>query len=262
MGREVGFNFPPQKIISVVPSKTELLYELGLEEQIAGITKFCIHPEKIFRSKTRVGGTKNLNIDKIKEIKPDIIIANKEENTREQLEELSNDFPVWISDVKNLNDAVEMIGLIGKITAKDKKALEIIDKIKHKFEKLDKNISQQKKSAVYLIWQKPFMTVGGDTFISDMMTRSGMQNLFASQQRYPEIELGQLQSLKPEIVLLSSEPFPFKQQHVADLQKELPESKVILADGEMFAWYGSRLILAADYLNSFSSQYLTGQYLR
>lgn len=253
-GREVILNALPQRIISVVPSQTELLHYLGLEDKIAGITKFCIHPREMFRSKTRIGGTKQLNIEKIKSLKPDLIIANKEENTKDQLEELMKFFPVWISDIKNLADALDMIKSVGEITGTGKKAEELTGLINGKFQQLGKSISLQ-TTAAYFIWQKPYMVAGGDTFINDMMQRAGLQNIFAGKNRYPETSIEEINLLKPGFILLSSEPFPFKEKHKKEIEKLCRGSIVLPVDGEMFSWYGSRLLIAADYLQSFIAQY-------
>jgi ABC-type Fe3+-hydroxamate transport system substrate-binding protein len=253
-GRPVEINSVPQRIISVVPSQTELLYDLGLMDRIAGITKFCIHPEEMFRTKTRVGGTKQLNIEKIEALNPDLVIANKEENTKDQLEELMKFVPVWISDIKNLDDALAMIIATGEITGTKKSASEIAGLIQKKFHELEKTVSQKVRAA-YLIWQKPYMVAGGDTFINDMMKRVGHENIFKNENRYPETSLEKINTLKPDVIFLSSEPFPFKEKHQKDLEQKCPGSRVLLVDGEMFSWYGSRLIRAADYLQSFSQQY-------
>lgn len=244
------FIHPPQKIISVVPSQTELLHYLGLESEVIGITKFCIHPKEWHQNKIRVGGTKNLNIDLIKKLQPDLIIANKEENEKQQIEELAKDFNVWITDVNNLEDALLMISDIGEITGKTNEASTLTTEIKTNFSKLQ--IKNSKLPTAYLIWQKPYMTVGGDTFINDMMKHCGLQNIFADKVRYPEITFEQLSTNDCQLILLSSEPYPFKQKHVEKLQQLLPGKKIILVDGEMFSWYGSRLLFAPEYFKQLS----------
>ena len=254
-GRIIELQNIPRRIVSIVPSQTELLYDLGLKNEIVGITKFCIHPDEIFRTKTRVGGTKNLNIEKIKRLNPDLIIANKEENTKEELEELMQHFPVWISDIKTLDGAYEMINTTGEITGTNETAHQIIYSINQKFTELENSIKLNEKTAAYLIWQKPYMVAGGNTFISDMIKRAGLINIFNNQNRYPQTTLEELNNLNPDFVLLSSEPFPFKEKHKIEMQKNCPKSKVLLVDGEMFSWYGSRLVRAADYLKSFVKQY-------
>lgn len=243
LGRKVEILSPPKRIISIVPSQTELLFDLGLDEEVVGITKFCVHPERWFRNKTRVGGTKALNLEKIRALKPDLIIANKEENEQSQVDELATEFPVWISDIQNLEEALNMISSVSEICGKLAEGAELINRIKNGFDGLKQ---ANTSSAVYLIWNEPMMTAGSDTFISDMMQRAGFTNLM-QDSRYPELTLEQLQELNPEFLLLSSEPFPFKEKHQAELQAKLPNTSVLLVDGEMFSWYGSRLRLAAGY---------------
>ena len=235
------------KIISLVPSQTELLYSFGLDKEVIGITKFCIHPEQWFRTKTRIGGTKKLNIELIRKLQPDLIIANKEENVKEQVEMLASEFDVYLSDVNNLKDALKMIADIGTLTNKQKEAEEIIENIKKGFSTLNPMRFQKPHRCCYLIWKDPYMTVGGDTFINDMMNRCGLKNVFEDRKRYPEITPQDIKDSGCEMVLLSSEPYPFKEKNIKELQESLPKVKIILADGEMFSWYGSRLLKAAGY---------------
>ena len=235
-----------QRIVSLVPSLTELLYDLGLDNEVAGITKFCVHPAIWFKTKERIGGTKNIDINKIKSLQPGLVIANKEENVKEQIEALQQFTRVYVSDVSNLDDALKMIADIGKLTSKEAKSSLIIKEIERKFLQLQQ-INQQKIPAAYLIWREPYMTVGGDTFINNMMQYCGFENVFKDQLRYPEMTVQILKELGCKILLLSSEPYPFKQKHIDELQPLLPGIKIVLVDGEMFSWYGSRLLLAADY---------------
>lgn len=252
LGREVEFQFPPKRIVSVVPSQTELLYDLGLDDEVVGITKFCVHPESWFRNKTRVGGTKKLNIDKIRELKPDLIIANKEENERGQVEELSKEFPVWISDIQNIPQALQMIQVVGQLTGTEAKANELVDEIVVGFTNLQKATTS--KRVAYFIWYNPWMSIGGDTFISNMIQTLGWQNVLKDQSRYPEITLEQLKAYNPELVLLSSEPYPFKEKHIEEIKATLPDAEVKLVDGEMFSWYGSRIRNAVGYFNELIRQ--------
>jgi len=238
----------PKRIISLVPSQTELLYSLSLEEETIAITKFCIHPEQWFATKPKIGGTKTIDIEKVIGLNPDLIIANKEENTKEQVELLASLFPVWVTDVNNLEDAYQMIDDIGMITGKEKAAGMLKNKIKFSFNNyIQQNILTYSIPTIYLIWKNPYMTVGADTFISSMMHTAGFKNVLADQSRYPEITVEQIKSTGCKLILLSSEPYPFKQKHINELQNELPGITIRLVDGEMFSWYGSRLLLAPDY---------------
>ncbi len=248
-GRIVEIPPAPRRIISLVPSQTELLASLGLEEEVVGITKFCTHPAAWFHAKTRIGGTKTLRLDLIRQLKPDLIIANKEENKIDQIEMLEADFPVWASDVNKLSDALEMIRLLGEITNRREKADEIAGKIGQSFEGLP--ALQKGASAVYLIWQQPWMAAGHSTFINDMLERLGFINLAATLgQRYPTIPQNVLATWSPDYIFLSSEPFPFGQKHLELLQEKFPESNIQLVDGTLFSWYGSRLLKSAAYFQS------------
>lgn len=244
-GRNVVIENNPKRIISVVPSQTELLFDLGLGNEVVGITKFCIHPAEWFISKNRVGGTKQLNMETIHSLQPDLIIANKEENVKEQIEELEKKYPVWVSDINNLDDALTMIDQIGKITDQLPAAADMVLKIKRKFNPLP--IIVDKPGAAYLIWQNPYMSVGGDTFIHSLLEMAGFTNVFANRKRYPAISIEEIASSNCEWVLLSTEPFPFSQKHIYEIQALLPGKKIELVDGEMFSWYGSRLLQTPDY---------------
>jgi ABC-type Fe3+-hydroxamate transport system substrate-binding protein len=251
MGRTVEIQFPPKRIVSLVPSQTELLFDLGLDKEVVGITKFCVHPQIWFRNKKRVGGTKTVSINTVKTLQPDLIIANKEENTKEQIEELAATFPTWVSDIQTIDGGVKMIREVGKLVDRSELAEKIANEISDGFSKLNK-VSAPKRVA-YFIWRKPWMVAGGDTFISNMIEQIGWTNVLADRSRYPEIKLEELTSLNVDAILLSSEPYPFKDAHIVEIKAALPGVEVQLVDGEMFSWYGSRMRLAAGYL-----RWLTG----
>lgn len=245
-------DWPPRRIISLVPSQTELLADLGLENEVAGITKFCVHPRNWFESKPRIGGTKTLNFEKIAALKPDLIIGNKEENERSQIEQLAELYPVWMSDVATLEDAYDMMRRIGELTGKATEAQTLAEKIKNAF--TVNRPSSTVHRVAYFIWRKPWMVAGGNTFIDEMLRVAGFENVFSHTSRYPEITLEQLEAVKPEVILLSSEPYPFSEKHVAPLQEVCPGAIIQLVDGEMFSWYGSRLLYAPDYFREVQRQ--------
>lgn len=239
-GREVKIAFPPRRIISLVPSQTELLYELGLEQEVIGITSFCVHPAHWHRDKTRIGGTKRLHLEQIRSLQPDLIIANKEENDRTQVESLMDLCPVWVTDVHDLDSALEMIGQIGNITGRAAQARQLSAHINMAFT----DLPQLHTRVAYFIWKDPWMVAGGDTFISAMLERFGFENVFRERSRYPAITLEDLQRTDCQLVLLSSEPYPFKATHFS----AFPKHRVQLVDGEMFSWYGSRLLGLPAYI--------------
>lgn len=250
LNRQVSVTGIPLRIISTVPSQTELLFFIGLGEQIVGITKFCTHPADEAAHIVRVGGTKQLNLETVYQLKPDIIIANKEENERSQMEELAKHYPVWISDVNDLGSALDMIISIGQITDREEVATQLASNIKQAFAALTKPAIALRTA--YFIWRKPYMAAGKGTFIDDMLQRSGFENIFTAT-RYPEITIEELQTVNPEVILLSSEPYPFAEKHIEEFKLILPDAKVLLVDGEMFSWYGSRLLEAAAYFNQLIS---------
>lgn len=255
LGRTVQLDRTPQRIVSLVPSQTELLYHLGLEAEVAGITKFCVHPSTWFRTKPRVGGTKNVRLASVEELRPDLVIANKEENVKEQVEAIADNYPVWVSDVNTLEDAYAMMLQLGAITGTAAKAADLVATIQANFKQAASlPLSSQPLRTAYLIWRDPYMTVGGDTFIHHMLQRCALHNVFENSRRYPAISLHQLQTADCELLLLSSEPYPFKQQHIDALQQHLPHTKILLVDGELFSWYGSRLLHAPAYFNQLQQQ--------
>lgn len=244
--RRISIADPPERIISLVPSQTELLVDLGLEGSIVGVTKFCVHPIGLKERKVIVGGTKNYRFDVIESLKPDLIIGNKEENEQSGIKNLMKKYPVWMSDIYNVEDSFEMILRLGEILCVKDKAEEIIGQLR-----LDFALPLLKKgTAVYLIWNDPIMAVGPNTFINEMLDFAGFENLTVSS-RYPQLSGEELIDLGPNYLLLSSEPFPFKEKHVHYFQSLLPETEVRLVDGEIYSWYGSRLLKAKSYFNSF-----------
>lgn len=255
MGNEILINFPPKRIVSIVPSQTELLFDLGLDHEIIGLTKFCIHPIEKFAERTKVGGTKKLNIDLIKDLKPDLIIGNKEENTQSDIEELAEHFPVWMSDIFTLNDAMKTITQIGELVDREPEAAYLNHLISAGFNDLKTLALQNQidKKVAYLIWRKPYMAAGKNTFINDVLIANGMTNVI-NHERYPTITLEKLKYLNPQLILLSSEPYPFAEKHIEEIQKAIPNVSIKLVDGEMFSWYGSRLVKAVQYFFEFQKE--------
>ncbi|MBK9013298.1 MAG: ABC transporter substrate-binding protein [Saprospiraceae bacterium] len=262
LGNTVHLDAPPRRIISLVPSQTELLFDLGLDEEVVGLTKFCVHPKEKWRTLPRVGGTKKVDFEKIAALHPDLIIGNKEENDRSQIEELQRHYPVWMSDIVTVEDAFSMIKSVGEITGKATKAQELAEEIRIALQSSVVN-HQSSIPTAYLIWYRPWMAVGSGTFIDSMLAQAGFTNVFHQKTRYPEITLEELAAAAPQVVMLSSEPFPFKEQHIAEIKQLCPSTVVKLVDGELFSWYGSRMLQAAPYFASLRKEVLTAlKYLK
>ena len=251
LGRRVAVPFPPRRIVSLVPSQTELLFDLGLGAQVVGITKFCIHPPEARTQATVVGGTKNFDFEKIAALKPDLIIGNKEENYQEGIEQLAAQYPVWLSDISHLPEALDMIRRVGLIAGAKEKAAALAAEIEASFAALVAPVANNAPNTVaYFIWRKPYMVAATGTFINDMLARAGFSNAFAHLERYPEISAEQLAAANPDRIFLSSEPYPFAAKHGAEFQALCPAAKIEVVDGELFSWYGSRLRYSAAYFSS------------
>jgi ABC-type Fe3+-hydroxamate transport system substrate-binding protein len=257
LGRTIEVNFPPKRIVSLVPSQTEFLYDLGLDAEIVGQTLFCIYPKNKHKTKAIIGGTKNLKLNIITQLKPDLIIGNKEENEQKQVAYLMQHYPVWMSDIYTLNDSFKMMEELGELVEKTHQANKIVCRIARNFDRLSIAESQniEKKKIAYFIWRKPFMVAANHTFINHLLQKLNFNNVFAnSLVRYPIITEQDLLLAQPAIIFLSSEPYPFKNKHIEELRQLLPSAKILLVDGEMFSWYGSRLLYSPAYFEELIAQ--------
>ena len=231
------------KIVSLVPSITEALFDLGLtENEVIGRTKFCIHPQDKVKKVTVIGGTKNINIEKIRALQPDLILANKEENVKEQVEALMEDFKVTVTNVETIEDNYYLLKNLGNLLGKEERAQLFNLKI---YEILNQTKIETPIKAAYLIWNNPYMTIGADTFIHRILSEIGFENIFKNKTRYPVITTEDL--AEADVIMLSSEPFPFKEKHIAELKAVYPEKKIIIVDGEAFSWYGTHIAKCENY---------------
>ena len=260
MGTTHSFETSPKRIISLVPSQTELLHDLGLEDRIIGITKFCVHPYHFKSRKKIVGGTKKVHFEKIKLLEPDIIICNKEENTQEIVDELRKICPVWVTDIITIEDNLQMITDFGQLFNCRTEAQKWNDKLA--FAMCDfKNFIKDKpvKKVAYFIWKDPFMVAGSDNFINELLKLNHFENIYENNTetsgRYPEIELKKIRvEGDPDLVLLSSEPYPFKEEDAFEIGRNTHHAKTVFVDGEMFSWYGTRLHKAFDYFKQLQNR--------
>ena len=247
-GHSVSLDAPPRRIVSLVPSQTELLAHLGLRGEVAGITRFCERPEGWRSTETIVGGTKQVDIATVRDLDPDLILANHEENTAEDVAALDEVAPVFVTEVRTVEEALDMIRIVGTLTDTSDQTSTLVGKIISRFEALP-DFSPLR--AAYLIWREPYMTVGGDTFIHDVLRWGGVENAYGDQTRYPEVTPEALAENGLDVVLCSSEPFPFhkKDKFTADLEDALPDMPVEVVDGQPFSWYGPRLLDTPAYLH-------------
>ena len=253
MQREISLHLPAKRIVSLVPSQTELLFAIGAGESVVGITKFCTEPPEAVSSVAKVGGTKKFDFDTIAALKPDLIIANKEENYLEGIEQLEQDYPVWISDIVTLDESLDMIRQVGLLSGKASAADSMASEVAESF--IEAANEKPDVSVAYFIWQKPYMVAGGGTFIDEVLKLGGMVNVFAGLKRYPEVDMETVKASDAEVILLSSEPYPFREKHLAAFQECLPDKKIILVDAMPFSWYGSQLLRTAAYLRQLRMQF-------
>lgn len=247
MGTRIQLSAPPQRIISLVPSQTELLFDLGLADKIVGVTKFCVHPDSARKTKTIIGGTKKFDLDRIAALKPDLAIGNKEENYPEGIEAIRKMCPVWMSDVVTLADAYAMIEGVSKVTGAPEEGKRILKEIREAFSQF-RTLSTRR--VLYLMWYDPWMAAASGTFIHSFIERAGWTNVAAAHTRYHTLSAEDIRKLNPEVILLSSEPFPFALKHETEIRQLIPGAEVRFVDGELFSWYGSRLRLTPKYLQS------------
>lgn len=251
IGRILALKKIPQRIISLVPSLTELLVDLGLESAIIGLTKFCVHPSHLKKNKTIIGGTKNINIKKIKALNPDIILCNKEENTKEIVAICEQIAPTHVSAIFTIDDTLELINLYGELFSKEMQAAKMVQEIQFRLVDFQEFIENKElKKVAYFIWKKPWMVAGNQTFIHQMLQLNKFDNIYKNRERYPEIDIDNIElEGNPDFLFLSTEPYPFKENDISEMEK-LSSARVILVNGEMFSWYGSRLLKAFDYFKA------------
>lgn len=250
LGRKVEISFPPKVIISTVPSQTELLADLGLDNEVVGITRFCTTPKDWKKKKIIIGGTKRLDFSKISTLNPDLVIGNKEENIKPQVEEIAKDFPFWISDIASFEDNKKLIRDVGSLCARNTEAEIICKRISDVCGNVNK-ARKSKRRIAYFIWRNPLMVAGNNTYINSVLNKLGFINVFENlEERYPTITFADIEKFNVEEIFLSSIPFPFNSIHFQELEMHFPNVKIRFVDGEVFSYFGSRIAKSEKYLLS------------
>ena len=243
---------PGMRLVSLCPSLTELVFDLGRGQDLVGVTQYCIHPREGVRGIERVGGTKNPRVERIAALAPDLVLLNEEENRLEDLRALEalgvrchTSFP------RDVQGTADMVRDIGAALARSEQAEGIARDIEQRSARVRAHASGRSRVRwAYLIWRKPWMSVNADTFAHALLEQAGGENVFAHlATRYPEITPDDLARAAPELVLLCTEPFPFKQEHADELAAAtgLPRARFLVADGEYLSWHGSRTPDGIDY---------------
>lgn len=235
-----------QRVICLVPSISEILYALDLEEEVVGITRYCVHPKTWHESKAIIGGTKDPKLEQILALEPSLIIANDEENRKEDVIALREaGCRVFVSHIESFFDLIDCISELAVILQRNAIAQSLIDNLTTHYERLKNSLSLERElqpKVLYLIWRNPYMAVAQNTWIDHILVHLGCINVCAHLSRYPVINLDQLDDLGADYVFLSSEPYSFKEKHIEEIVSNHASVKCILVDGEVFSWYGPRLL--------------------
>lgn len=249
---------PPQRIVSLIPSTTELLCALGLAEALVGVTVYCVEPRDIVRGKTRVGGEKDPDLAVIRRLAPDLVVANIEENRLEDVAALrAAGVPVWVTWPRTVAEALTMIRDLGEVTGAHERARALLDTLEPLYARARERAATRRPVPVfYPIWRQPWMTIGADTYVHDLLATCGGANVFGDRTRYPTVALDEVAARAPEVILLPDEPFRFRRAHLADFEPyptvpAVRGHRIHLVDGKPFSWHGPRLAEALTKLPDF-----------
>ena len=248
------------RVVSLCPSLTELVFDLGRGDTLVGRTKFCIHPADRVGAVEAVGGTKNPKLDRIIALRPDLVLLNEEENRREDADALAAaGLALHVSFPRDAPETAAMVrdigAALGAADAAERIAGEIVARTARVRATAAARASRGERPVrwAYLIWRRPWMAAGGDTFVTALLDQAGGENVLGTAAaRYPEVTAETLRAADPDVVFLSSEPFPFAERHVEELVAEtgLPRERFRFADGELLSWHGSRTVAGVDYADT------------
>lgn len=249
LGRSVELPDVPRRIVSLVPSITETLFAFGAGEAVAGVTKFCVEPAEAVAAKAKVGGTKNVDIQRTLALQPDLVIANMEENERRDIEQLTAaGVPVYVTYPRTVAEGIQMMRDIAALTGTNATAQTYIQDAEAELERaLAANEARGLVRVFCPIWRNPWMTIGRETYMHDFITVCGGCNVFAGKMgRYPQITLAEVARRAPQVTLLPDEPYRFRPQHMAELEAypQVPavrDRRIYLLDGKHLCWYGPRI---------------------
>jgi ABC-type Fe3+-hydroxamate transport system substrate-binding protein len=250
-GHVVTLGHPPERIVSLVPSATETIHDFGCAERVVGITKWCVSPRPWVDGIQKVGGTKDVDIDRVRGLAPDLVVGNCEENTREIFEAIEAFAPVYAPFPRDVDQAISDIRDLARLLAVPEAGGRWLERIRAARGALPKD----RFSYAYLIWRKPWMAVSNDTFIAAMLSEIGGSNAVDDAvddaiERFPALSAEQLAGADPDVVLLSSEPMRFLPRHADELSDctGLPRERFRFVDGAHCSWHGTRMAAAFDYL--------------
>jgi ABC-type Fe3+-hydroxamate transport system substrate-binding protein len=254
LGRELEFAAPPRRVVSLVPSWSETLFALGAGDSVVGVTEYCVHPAEAVAKLAKVGGTKNPAVAAIAALRPDLVLANKEENRQRDVERLeAAGLRVFVTYARTVREAVAELRALGRITGRDAAAESIAGGVEARLAALERAGGARRPRAAALVWRDPLMVVGGDTFASDLVRCAGAENPFAGTAgRYPRVTRAELEAAAPDVLLLPTEPYRFEERDRLEfLGLDCPAARsgrVHVVEGELLTWYGPRMARALDTL--------------
>jgi ABC-type Fe3+-hydroxamate transport system substrate-binding protein len=244
LGRTHRITAPPWRIVSLVPSLTEALFAFGLGECVAGVTRYCVEPAADVALKPKIGGTKNVDVAQVAALQPDLVLANVEENTQSDVAALeAAGLRVFLTYARTVSEAIAELAVIASMAGAEEAARPIVEGAKEALaDALAANARRRAPPTFCPIWRNPWMTIGPDTYIHDVLESCGAANVYADAAgRYPVLDLAEVASRRPEVVLLPDEPYRFGEKHVPEVVETLPGVRIHLVDGKMLGWYGPRI---------------------
>jgi ABC-type Fe3+-hydroxamate transport system substrate-binding protein len=248
-GVALTLSAPPRRIVSLIPSTTETLCALGLADALVGVTVYCREPRDVVARVTKIGGEKDPDLERIRSLEPDLVVANVEENVRAHVETLRGwNIAVWVTYPRTVRESLQMIADLGAVTGTATAAQALLADLTPLYERVRADAARGERLRVfYAIWRGPYMTINRDTYIHDMLATCGADNVFADHaDRYPTVTLDEVAARRPDVILLPDEPFRFRAVHLGDFTRyaDVPavaRGRVRLVDGRPFSWHGPRL---------------------
>lgn len=256
MARDLSTLSNPRRLVSLVPSTTETVHALSAGDRLVGVTRFCVHPPEARKRARVIGGTKSPDLGRILALEPDLVLANQEENRKEDVERLEERVPVLVAYPRDVSQAIADIRALGALLGVPERTFALVSDIERARRAMRE--SARPFRYLYFVWRRPYMVAARGTFIASLLAEAGGINVApADRGRYPEVQAGDVESSNADVLLLSSEPFPFREEHASELRSALAgdlRERILLVDGELLSWHGARLRDGVPYLARLSER--------
>jgi ABC-type Fe3+-hydroxamate transport system substrate-binding protein len=257
LGRTVEVESPPRRIVSLVPSLTEALFVFGVGKAVVGVTDFCVEPRKAVAGKTKVGGTKTLDVTQVQALRPNLVVASAEENRKEDIQALLQaGLPVFVTLPTTVGGAIDLLEQLAAMTGAVEVGARVVAEAREALAEVEaSNEGRQPVRTFCPIWRNPWMTVGPGTYMHDFITVCGGDNLFGLRhERYPRVQLSEMAERDPEVVLLPDEPYRFERKHVSEISafrevSAVRTGRIYVVEGKHLCWYGPRIAGSLRYVS-------------